>query len=116
MGAKAQLERVRVSQRVWAALQTQIIALAGGHGELVSHATKSWSSVSFSGTRHEIELEFKGSDAVEAGDRMIKALPEHEFAIPGQLVADASAKETMHVFGAAPKLKVTCVLLLMVED
>ena len=114
--ARAQSERTQANQAVWAALQTQLIALAYGQGELLTHAAQPWSSVTFSGKRHEIELEFKGEAAIEAGEQMIEALPQHEFSIPGHLVADASCREQMHVFGPSPKMKVKCVLLLLVED
>ena len=59
--------------------------------------------------------EFQGDIAVEAGETFIADLPDHEFAIPGQLVADASVREVDHRFGAEERLVVTCVLLLL-ED
>jgi len=50
-----------------------------------------------------------------ARERFIAALPEHEFAIPGQLVADASVTEAEHRLLPAPRLVVRCELLLLEE-
>jgi len=96
-------------------LRDAMLALAGHKGELVTHEETAWSSITFTGTRHEITLSFRGRDAVDAGEILIADLADHEFAIPGQLVADASVREVDHRFGAEERLIVTCVLLLL-ED
>lgn len=96
-------------------LRDALLALTQGHGELISHEETPWSSITFTGMRHEIALEFLGHVAVEAGETFIADLPEHEFAIPGQLIADASVREVDHRFGVEERLAVTCVLLLL-ED
>lgn len=88
--------------------------LAQGKARVVSHAESSWASITFAGTRHRVVLEFTGEDALEAGECFIAFLPEHEFAIPGQLVADAAVVEVDHV-AAPPVLRVTCDLLLLEE-
>ena len=103
--------RRTIADRVRAAL----MALADGHAELVSHEESAWSSITFAGTRHEVVLAFSGEDAVAAGEDLICALPEHEFQIPGQLVADATVRTVDHRFGAMERLAVTCVLLLLEE-
>ena len=64
----------------------------------------------------EVMLDFNGSPAVEAGEDFIANLPEHEFTIPGQLVADATIKEVDHRFGADERMVVTAVLLLLEES
>ena len=56
-----------------------------------------------------------GEEAVEAGERFIAALPDHEFAIPGQLVADATVTEAEHRLLPNPRLVVQCELLLLEE-
>lgn len=66
-----------------------VLALAGNHGSAISHKQRPWHSVTFSGTRHSFELVFSGEAAVLAGEALIELLPEHEFTIPGNLVADA---------------------------
>ncbi len=88
--------------------------LAQGKARVVSHAESSWASITFAGTRHRVVLEFAGEDALEAGECFIAFLPEHEFAMPGQLVADAAVVEVDHV-AQPPLLRVTGELLLLVD-
>ncbi len=92
-----------------------LIALAGGHGAVVAHDEQPWASVTFAGVRHRITLQFTGADAIEGGEAMIAQLPEHEFTLPRQLVADAAVCAVKHALLPAPNLNVTCELLL-VED
>ena len=93
-----------------------LLMLADGRADLLSHEETAWSSITFAGTRHEIMLDFNGAEAVEAGEDLIACLPEHEFSIPGQLVADATIKEVNHHFGADERMVVTAVLLLLEES
>jgi hypothetical protein len=92
-----------------------LMGLTGGHGTVLSHEEKAWASITFSGTRHEVVLEFCGPDAVVGGEELIERLPDHEFTLPGQLVADATVTKVDHRFGAMERLEVTAVLLLL-ED
>lgn len=103
--------RRTVADRVRAALK----GLAGGHGTLISHDETAWASITFSGTRHAVVLEFCGPDAVAGGEELIERLPDYEFALPGQLVADATITKVDHRFGAMERLEVTAVLLLLEE-
>ena len=50
-----------------------------------------WSSATFDGERHRIDLRLHGSAAQigEAIDRLIMLLPDAEFDLPGQIVAEA---------------------------
>jgi hypothetical protein len=96
-------------------LREALITLTEGRADLVSHEEAPWSSITFTGTRHEVTLQFDGHEAVEVGEGFIEALPEHEFRIPGQLVADASVREVDHLFGSQERMQVTCVLLLLEE-
>ncbi len=89
--------------------------LAAGRGIILSHEEKAWASITFSGSRHEVALKFTGIDAVMAGEDLIERLPDHEFAIPGHLVADAAVTAVDHRFGPEERLTVTCVLLLLEE-
>lgn len=93
-----------------------LVKLAGGSAELVSHEERSWTSITFAGTRHEVALTFKGEAAAACGEDFIEQLPEHEFTIPGQLVADATIREVDHTFGAEEVMVVTAVLLLLEES
>lgn len=103
--------RRTLADRVRAAL----MQLTGGPGTVLLHEEKAWASITFAGTRHEVVLEFCGAEAVAAGEALIERLPDHEFALPGQLVADATITKVDHRFGAMERLEVTAVLLLL-ED
>ncbi|MEL7197583.1 MAG: hypothetical protein AAGL10_04635 [Pseudomonadota bacterium] len=103
--------RKSLSDRVSAALFT----LTKGKAAILSHHETPWASITFSGTRHEIVLDFKGSEAVAVGEDFIANLPEHEFTIPAQLVAEATVTEVDHRFGEDERLIVTAVLLLLEE-
>ncbi|KPQ22466.1 MAG: hypothetical protein HLUCCX21_06195 [Porphyrobacter sp. HL-46] len=96
-------------------VRTALMQLTGGSGTVLSHEEKTWASITFAGTRHEMVLEFCGPEAVAGGEELIERLPDHEFAIPGQLVADATIIAVDHRFGAMERLEVTAVLLLLEE-
>ena len=95
-------------------LAEALLTLAEGKARIASHSEKNWASITFAGARHRVELVFEGAQAVEAGECFIAFLPDHEFAIPGQLVADAAVVEVEHLFDP-PLLTVTCELLLLEE-
>ncbi|MCB2067323.1 MAG: hypothetical protein KDE15_11875 [Erythrobacter sp.] len=95
-------------------LAEALLALAGQQGRIASHEEKSWASITFAGTRHRVELVFEGAEAVERGECFIAFLPEHEFAIPGQLVADAAVVEVTSI-AQPPQLTVRCEVLLLEE-
>ncbi|HEX2793199.1 MAG TPA: hypothetical protein VHN58_02100 [Croceicoccus sp.] len=94
-------------------LEMALKAIAGGHGQVVIHREVPWASITFAGTRHTLSLCFSGIAAVEAGDRLIALLPDHEFAIPGQLVADAQVLGADHALLPEPVLRVEIELLLL---
>lgn len=96
-------------------LRQALSDLANGHASIAGHNEQSWASITFAGTRHRVTLVFEGAEAVEAGECFIAFLPEHEFAITGQLVADAAVVEVEHR-AEPPRLKVTCELLLLEES
>lgn len=97
-----------------ARLTLALLELAQGHARLLSHSEKSWASITFAGTRHRYVFEFEGAEAVEAGECFIVFLPEHEFAISGQLVADAAVTGVEHM-ACPPLMRITCELLLLEE-
>lgn len=96
-------------------LREAILALAQGHGECQHHAEKAWASITFAGTRHTLRLVFDGEDAVASGEELVAALPDHEFALPGQLVADATITGVESTQKPSPRMLVECELLLL-ED
>lgn len=104
--------RRTLADRVRAAL----MQITGGVGTVLAHEEKTWASITFSGTRQEVVLEFCGADAVAAGETLIECLPDHEFTLPGQLVADATITKVDHRFGAMERLEVTAVLLLLEDN
>lgn len=95
------------------ALIAAMIDLADGQGELLMHGEQCWASVTYTGKRHRVMLQFNGLPAVLRGEQLIDALPEHEFAIPGWLVADAAVIAANHRHGYDPMLTVTAELLLI---
>lgn len=92
----------------------EVLALADGHGTVAEHRAKPWASITFQGARHKLVLDFEGAAAVEAGEDLIARLPDHEFEIPGQLVADAAITAVEHV-PSLPALIVHAEIL-MLED
>jgi hypothetical protein len=108
---KAAHPRRTICERV----REAVSELHGHRGQLLSHEERPWASITFSGTRHELVLRFEGIEEVEAGERLIERLAEHEFAIPDQLVADATVTRVEHHFGTVETLTVTAVLLLLEE-
>ena len=96
-------------------LREALSALAQGRAQVMAHSETAWASVTFAGTRHRVELAFEGAEAIEAGECFIALLPDHEFAIPGQLVADATVVEVDHRLAPEPKLMVVAELLLLEE-
>ncbi|MBS0482249.1 MAG: hypothetical protein JSR96_08870 [Proteobacteria bacterium] len=96
-------------------LLSALLELGENQGELLSHAERNWASVTFSGSRHNVRLAFTGEQAVEAGERLIDALPEHEFTIPRHLVADAAIVSVVHTALPQPRLELEVDLLLLDE-
>lgn len=99
----------------WLRLLAEVIALAGPHAELLRHADRPWQSATFTGARHTVVLAFAGSDAIDHGEAFVAALPEHEFTIAGQIVADATVVGVDHAMSPALRMTVTAELLLL-ED
>ena len=113
MQATAKSARGRQGRGPWARLLDSLIALTAGHAELLSHAERPWASATFSGTRHTAAFSFTGSEAVEAAEHFIAALPDHEFDIPGQLVADAAVIEARLDMLPVPTFVIEVELLLL---
>jgi hypothetical protein len=97
------------SRRLLAALE----ALGEGRGTVLRHSQRAWASITFAGTRHTLALAFVGEDAIPAGEAFVINLPEHEFALRGQLVADAAVKAVDHVLLPEPRLTVEIELLVL---
>jgi hypothetical protein len=102
--------------RPWMALLSALLRLAGSGAELIRHSERPWASVTFSGSRHNIVLAFAVTEAVAAGEAFIAALPDHEFTIPRQLVADAAIIAVEHTLLPEARLIVEVELLLLEDD
>jgi len=112
--AVAPATRRRVRRSPGDRLRTAVLGLAGKGAQLARHSEKGWASITFAGTRHTFELVFD-TDVIGAGEAFVAALPDHEFAIPGQLVADATVAAAETTLLPQPRLAVTCELLLLEE-
>lgn len=97
-------------------LRGAVLSVGGRFGTVVFHHEKPWSSDTFSGVRHTLRIEFDGPAEVECGEKLIEDLPEYEFSIPGQLVADAGVEHVEHRLKGNPRMVVTASLLLLEED
>jgi hypothetical protein len=107
--------RFRSRRSVDERLREALLELAENKATVLAHDEANWASVTFAGARHRVELRFEGAEAVDAGERFIALLPEHEFALPGHLVADAALTEVSHRLDPAC-MTVHCELLLIEGD
>ena len=106
----------RKAKLPWLSLLSALFELARGQAELLRHAERNWASATFAGTRHTVALAFAGAEAIAAAEHLIEALPEHEFAIPGQLVADASVVSVEQLTLPEPQMVIELELLLLEDD
>lgn len=104
--------RLGTAERLLRSVRT----IAGPLAEVVTTSDAPWASITFSGARHTLVLRFTGSDAVSDGERFVALLPEHEFRVRGQLVADAAVTRVDHELLPAPLMEVECEILLLSED
>lgn len=105
----------RTRNSPWLHLLHALLPLARGKAELVAHEERPWASATFNGSRHTVTLYFAGAEALVAGEDFIVVLPDHEFTLPGQLVADAAVTQVDYVHVPETALCVTVEILLL-ED
>lgn len=91
-----------------------LLDLCEGRAELLEHRGKSWASATFAGMRHVLRLGFQGP-GVATGEWLAGILPEHEFDLPGHIVADAAVIEQHRRTEGEPRLDLT-IEVLTVED
>ena len=122
---RADLDRLPISRRIpggpvrpgpWHQVLRALMELGGGAGELLLHSQRDWASATFAGSRHRFTLDYAGMEPIERAEDLIAALPDHEFRIPGQIVADAAVVAVEHRALPEPGLTLTCELLLLAED
>lgn len=104
---------VRKGRRPWLSLLATLLELGQGRAELVRHSEHSWASATFAGTKHCVELAFTGAEALEAAESLIAALPDHEFDLPGQLVADACVVTCEQAMLPQPRMVLEIEVLLL---
>ena len=107
--------RLRARREPRNRLREALLELAEGKAAILGHEERSWASITFAGARHRLVLEFQGAEAVQAGELFIAFLPEHQFDLPGQLVADAAVTELDHRL-EPPRMVVKCELLVLDEE
>lgn len=96
-------------------LRDALIELAADNATVLTHEETPWASVTFSGSRHELTLDFDGPEAVLSGELFSAVLPDHEFAIPGQLVADALVSSIDHRVYPHPRMVISVTVLMLVD-
>ena len=96
-------------------LRDALLTLSDHHAQIVAQSERAWASITFAGARHTFSLIFAGEAAVEAGERFVANLPDHEFTLAGQLVADATVSEIEHRILPSPRMIVTCEVLMLEE-
>lgn len=69
-------------------LASQIEALAGNRVRVTQLHERAWASITFSGTRYSFSIDCTSAAEPDELKNLAKALPDHEFAIPGNFVAD----------------------------
>ncbi len=107
--------RYRARKTLADRVREALLGMAGAEANLLTHEETPWASITFAGTRHELTLDFDGIAGCKAGERFIAALPDHEFAIPGMLVADATVCKVESSYAPEPRMVVTATLLLLEE-
>lgn len=105
----------RKGRRPWLSLLSALFELSDGEAELLRHGERNWASATFAGTRHTVALAFTGAAAIAAAEALIEALPDHEFNIPGQIVADANVLSVEQTTLPEPRMVLELELLLL-ED
>jgi len=96
-------------------LADALMLLTDHQGEITAHSARPWASITFRGSQHGITLDFEGAEAVEAGEGFIARLEDHEFNIPGQIVADATIKAVERI-REMPALIVHAEILMLEEE
>ena len=100
-------------QRCWPRLRKAIETMIAPDGRIVAHHEEPWASATFTGSRHQLTLQFSGTAAIMQAEQIIADLPEHEFSVPGYLVADARVVAVDHDLRTAPQMIVTTELLVL---
>lgn len=93
-----------------------LVALGDGLASLEEHRGTAWASATFSGMRHRLTLSFAGDKGVARGEWLAQILAEHEFDLPGHIVADAVVIERHVRREGTPALTLTIEMLTVEDD
>ena len=74
-------------------LLRSLLDLAGPDAEVRCTETTPWASALYDGARHMIQMELSGEDAEVLAEALKTLLPDAEFLIMGNIVADLSVDE-----------------------
>ncbi len=73
-------------------LLAQLNALLSPAAQLIHAHEREWASITFAGSRHRLIFEIAEQDIASAAvQAALSALPEHEFTLRGEIVADCTA-------------------------
>lgn len=73
-----------------ARLIRQLIEHLGPGTQLIGSQEREWASATFSGARHSLDLHVPMLHDATQSPTSIAALPDHEFALVGEIVADCA--------------------------
>lgn len=74
------------AMRIYRAVATVL----GPGCELVTAQERPWASATFSGARHRLRVQLALADMQSPAPAALDTLPDHEFVLPGQIVADCA--------------------------
>ena len=79
-----------IVQPTAAKLIRAVLEVCGKGSELVGAHEREWASATFSGARHSLDLMIPANDEGGALPNAIARLPDHEFDLPDEIVADCA--------------------------
>ncbi len=83
---------MRASNTTAMRLIAQLHALFDPDAMLIAAEQRDWASATFSGARHRLEWLLPAESGEGDLPHGVAALPEHEFHLPGQIVADCASE------------------------
>lgn len=104
-------------ERALLALAQAGVDQAGGDGaHLLRHREMPWSSATFAGARHVFVLVFAGTSACAHAEQLIATLPDHDFMLPGALVAETAITRVDHRQCPEARIEIELAVLLLDRD
>jgi len=82
------IRRVKKKRDIGSMLTEQLQEYLGSEHLVSLSREKPWASITFSGTRFLFEIASLNPAASQASNQRLEQLPDHEFRLPGQFVAD----------------------------